>query len=163
MMGKNQVRERYRSVAPVASIVLTPALSSNAINPSSARPVPPGIGDRAITTRTSENATSASQTVRPCTSKTTAEVHKQIKPAAKVPTEAAKITAHLFRNNSRSPTRISAENASGCVRSTTARVRINRCEILRSKNALSQAENLPTSKKSFADRNAIHQKTSENK
>ena len=61
-----------------------------------------------------------------------------------------------------SPTRISAENASGCVRSTIARVRINRSEILRSRNVLNHAENLPTSKKSFADRNAIHQKTSEN-
>ena len=41
-----------------------------------------------------------------------------VKPAAKVLTEAVKISAHLFRNNRTKSSRISIEKASGCVRSS---------------------------------------------
>ena len=141
--------------------MLTPACSSNAIRPNSASPAPPGIGESAMTTRTSENATSASENVSPDTSKTTDAVHMQQNPAAKVPKDATKITPHRRRNSSVSPVRISSKNSTGCARSMIARVLTKRGETLRVSRSRAHEANLPSSANRNGDRSAAHQKTPE--
>jgi hypothetical protein len=115
------------------------------------------MGDNAMTTRTSEKAIRASRKVSPSTLNTTDAVHIQVKPAAKVLTDAVKIIAHLFRNNRTKSSRISIEKANGCVRSTTDRALENRSGILRNKYERNEPVKRPTAEKSVDDLKASHQ------
>ena len=114
-----------------------------------------------MTTRTNENATSASENVSPETSNTTDAVHMQQNPAAKVPRDAKKITPHRRRSSSVSPVRISSKNSTGCDRSMIARVLAKRGETLRVITSRAHEANLPNSANRNGDRNAAHQKAPE--
>jgi len=91
MIGMNHVRNRYKSVVPVASRTETPLRSSNAMRPSSAIPAAPGMGETAMRTRTSEKATSISYNERFSAPKSVADVHKQKKAAQSVKVDALKM------------------------------------------------------------------------
>ena len=139
--------------------MLTPALSSKTISPTSASPVPPGIGDSAMATRTKEKATRASRNVSPSTLNTTEEVHIHVKPAAKVLAEAVKMRAHRVRNNLTKSSRISIEKASGCVRSTAPRTFGKRAGTFRNRYERTEPVKRPTAENIVEDRRASHQNT----
>ena len=87
--------------------------------------------------------------------------HMQQNPAAKVPSEATKITPHRRRSSSVRPVRISSKNSTGCARSMLARVLTKRGETLRVSKSRAHEANLPNSANRNGDRNAAHQKTPE--
>ena len=128
----------------MASSTDMPASSRSATSPTSAMPTAPGTGERAMSTRNNEKAINISCTAVPEAPNSHADTIRQVKLAANVPIEAARMPAPRRRTSAPSDNRSSSVNERGRIAVSIRRLRHQRDGSLRNKNRRAPSPNRPT-------------------